>query len=103
MHNQSLLEQYVILDGEYKALESKREALREEILFDLKKNKKESVKMSFGVFTVVKKKLWKYTPAIKKIEDRLKIAKAKEQEKGLAEVSSTIEFITFKAKEVLPE
>lgn len=93
-----LLVEYVKLDQEFKLLEDKKQELRERIVADFKKNKLEKVESEFGNFTICEKETWKYTDAVKKIEDRLKIARIKEQDKGIA-TASTSEYLLFKGNE----
>lgn len=79
-----LLKAYADIDLEFKLLEEKKAEAREKILVELKKNELEKVETDFGRFTVAHKTTWKYTDAVAKIADKLKIAKAKEEQKGLA-------------------
>lgn len=91
-----LLKEYVSVVSEYRALDLKREVLRKSIveLFD-----KESIEKvedaDLGTFTLARRMTWTYTDAIKKIEEKVKIAKTKEQQKGLAKASET-QYLLYK-------
>lgn len=94
-----LLSKYVKLEEKFKSLEEEKKLLREEIVEDFKKNKLEKVESDWGSFTICEKKSWKYSDKIKSLEDKVKIAKDKEQKKGIAEMS-TSEYLLFKSKEI---
>ncbi len=85
----TLLAQYAEIETEYKALDFARSALRDLIVEEMQKSKLDKVESDFGLFTVARKQSWSYSPAVTKIEDRLKLAKVKEQQKGLAEAKET--------------
>ena len=85
-----LLSEYVKLESEFKALEMMKTGLRGKILEAFEKNDLDKVEdPTLGSFTVGKKKSWTYSPAVKTLEERLKIAKNKEQEKGIAEATES--------------
>lgn len=94
MQNKLLVE-YAVLDKHFKELEIERELLREAIIEDLKKNHLDKIESSYGNFTIGRKKNWIYTIKVKALEDKVKIAKDKEQKKGLAEATIT-EYLVFK-------
>ncbi len=95
MNNKALIE-YAALEAEYRALEAKREAMRENIVNMFLKAKIDKMEVdNVGSFTVGRRTSWTYTDAVKKIEERLKIARTKEQQKGLAKSSET-EYLLFK-------
>ena len=95
--NKELYKKYVDLRFQLRDLEEKEKSLKEEILADLQNNKVDKVETDFGAFTVCKKLSWSYSPAIKSKEEGLKIAKLKEQERGIAESSET-NYLMFKEK-----
>lgn len=81
----SQLSQYYEIQNKIKSLGDIKESLRSSIVKNFKENSLEKVESTFGTFTICKKKTYKFTEAVKKIEERLKIAKIKEQQKGIAE------------------
>lgn len=95
-----LLAQYHLIEQEYKAIEGKRQALREKIVETLKKEGLEKIESDYGSFTVARRSTWVYSKTVKNIEEKLKIAKTKEQQKGIAKSSET-EYLLY--KEVKPE
>lgn len=97
--NQQLLSEYVDIERRAKALEMEKQTLRGLILQDLKEHGMEKVESEvFGTFTVCKKTSWKYSDAITKKEEALKIAKFKEQEKEIAEPIIS-EYLLFKGND----
>ena len=94
--NKHLLSQYASLDAQFKELELKKAHLRGLILKDLMDNNLDKVQSeNLGTFTVCEKKIWQYTPAITTLEEKLKIARIKEQDRGTAK-SITSEYLLFK-------
>jgi predicted nucleic acid-binding Zn-ribbon protein len=92
-----LYKQYVDLEKEFKALEEKKQALRDQIVSAMRAEKIEKDATEFGTFTIAKKTSWTYSEAVKKLEDKVKIAKVREQEKGVAK-SEVIEYLRFSEK-----
>lgn len=92
---QNKLQQYIKLEIEYKELEARKQALRLEILNEMNKEKMQKVDTDFGSFTVCTKKSWKYTPAVSALEEKLKIARIKEQDRGVAKAVES-EYLLFK-------
>jgi len=90
-----LLKQYAALETEFRILEEKKAVLRMSILEDLKKNQRDKVESEYGKFTVAHKITWTYTPAVTQLDERLKIARFKEQEKGLAKATQS-DYLLFK-------
>lgn len=95
---QETLSRYYDLEITFRRLEIEKQLLRDKIVTDLKKNKLDKVESDFGSFTVCEKKNWKYSGKVKSMEDKVKIAKDKEQKKGIAKVSIT-EYLLFKERE----
>ena len=83
--DQKKFAEYVALEAQLAQLEDKKQAMRLDILEDLKKSGLEKVESElFGTFTVAHKATWKYSDAVLKKQEALKIAQHKEQEKGIA-------------------
>jgi len=99
--NQKLLAEYVKLEAEFKVIEEKKKVLRESILNNLKDNNLEKIESEvFGSFTVAHKTSWKYSPAVAKLEEKVKIAKNKEQEKGTAKATEST-YLLYKDATIL--
>ena len=92
---QDILKKYAKLNASLKALEEERDILREEIVSDFKKRKVEKEETAYGNFTIGHRINWIYSEVIKKLESKVKIAKDKEQKKGIAEQSIT-DYLLFK-------
>ncbi len=96
MPNKILIE-YVALEGEFKALEAKRSSLREKIVESLKKENIEKLEdPTLGSFTVAHKVTYSYSDAVSKLAEKIKIAKAKEEMKGVAKVKSDTSYLLYK-------
>lgn len=96
--DKTLLKQYVSLDHKFKELEEQKSLLREQIIADFRKNKIEKVDSDYGSFTICQKKNWKYSDKIVLLENKVKIAKNREQEKGIAVISLT-DYLMYKTNE----
>lgn len=90
-----LYKKYATLQDKIKELESERDEMKEEILKDMKKNKTVKEQKEYGTFTVCNKSSWTYSDKIKSQEEKIKIAKFKEQEQGIAEEKVT-NYLLFK-------
>lgn len=95
-----LLMEYALLESQYRALEQKRDALRENIVKMFHKEGVDKLEdPTLGMFTIGRRTSWTYTKAVQKIEEKLKIAKKTEQQKGLAKASDT-EYLLYKEPKV---
>lgn len=81
--------EYIELEAQLAILEDKKKTLRENILADLTAQGKDKDETEYGVFSVCYKINWVYTAAVKKMEEKVKLAKVVEQEKGKAKASET--------------
>lgn len=94
--NNKILSEYAKLEAEYRAFEAKREAMRAEIVALFREKKIDKIEdPDLGLFTIGRRTSWEYTEGVKKIEERLKIAKTKEQQKGLAKAKES-EYLLYK-------
>lgn len=78
-----------------KDLETKADFLKKAIMHDLEERGVKNEKKDFGSFSLVSKKSWKYTPAVEKLNEDLKILQLEEQEKGIAK-ESVSHYLMFK-------
>src|SRR3990167_1839552 len=92
--DQALLAEYKQLEADYKALEAKRVAMRTQIVEMLKVEGVKKAETDYGVFTVGTREVWAYTEKVKTLEEKVKIAKQKEQQKGLAK-STVTEYLVY--------
>jgi len=75
---------YAEIETVYNALAEKKEALREKIVSQMKKNKQEKMETAYGIFTVAKRTNYEYTQKIAKLLMNVKLAKVKEEQQGKA-------------------
>lgn len=100
--NEQLIKQYAELDARMRALDVEKEIIRKQILDELKTRGLDKFSdPTYGSFTITHRSSWTYSDAITKKEEALKIAKFKEQEKGIAEkvVSEGLLYKPVKADE----
>ena len=88
------LKKYAELQARIKGMELMRDQLKEEIIEELHKDKLEKVESEYGKFTISARRSYTYTESVKKLEEKVKLAKIKEEEKGLATPKVT-EYLTF--------
>ena len=93
------LQEYANLVNKIKALEESRDLLKQSIIDDFTKNKIEKLETSFGNFSIGCRKTYTFTESIKKMEDKLKIAKNKEIEKEIARATES-KYVIFREIEV---
>lgn len=91
----ALYKKYATLKDKIKALQLEEDELKEEIVKDMKKNKTIKEQKEYGTFTICNKSSWTYSDGLKAKEEKLKIAKFKEQEQGIAEEKVT-NYLLFK-------
>ena len=97
--NDALFEKYSNLDFEIKQLEEQKTMLRSEILDELKQNDVVKQETKYGVFTTASRKSYEYTETVKKLEEKVKLQKVKEEQKGSAKLKLT-EYLVFNAPKV---
>ena len=93
--------EYIELEAQLAILEEKKKTLRENILADLTAQGKDKDETEYGVFSVCHKTNWVYTATVKKMEEKVKLEKIKEQEKGKAKASQT-SYLMFKKQDETP-
>ena len=85
---------------EKKQLEVKEKALKDALLQEIKNEGKEKETLDgVGTFTIARRTSYKYTEAVDKLNETLKLKKVEEEEKGIAEAQIT-EYILFKEVKV---
>ena len=87
--DKSLFKQYAALDLQLKQLEEQKKTLRETIIKQFGDAGIKKVGFDFGKFTIAYRTSYAYSEAVKKIETRLKLAKVREEEKGIAQKTET--------------
>ncbi len=89
---------YADLRRELEIIQEIEESLRATILADLKTRGVEKEQRDASTFAVVKRSSWEYTERVDKLEDKVKIAKVREQERGEATetISESLRYTTKK-------
>jgi len=96
--NMKRLKAYISVTNEIKTLEQTKDALKMDILLDFKKDGIEKIETDDGFITRVGTRRWKYSLKVIALEERVKIAKVREEEKGVATatVSESIRYTQVK-------
>jgi hypothetical protein len=90
----TLFEKYWELDGQIKKFEEEKELLRDMIVVEMRDADTKKQSTDFGIFTRAAKTNWKYTDKVTQLEEKVKVAKVKEQQSGKAQASLT-EYLKF--------
>jgi len=94
--NKKVMAEFVKITSELKALEEKREALRESIVQEMDSEKLTKVESDYGVFSIAQRVSYEYTDAVAKLKEKVKLAEIKEQKTGKAKERVTA-YLYFKA------
>ena len=94
--NKSLFVQYAELDSSIKALEEEKNALKPQVIEEIKKSGAEKIESDFGNFTIVSKNTYSYSSKVNEAETKLKTLKKKEEADGTAKAKVT-EFLYFRS------
>jgi hypothetical protein len=78
-----------------KEIDAQVTALKAEMLAYLQERGATKVTTEYGSFTVATRTSYTYTEAVKKLEEKTKLAKVKEEQKGLAQARET-HYIVYK-------
>ena len=87
--NKALFKKYATIQQKISLLEEAKQELRSDILLEMQKSKVEKAETDYGIFTHAVRRTWMYTDEVKKLEEKVKIAKVKEEQKGLAKEKKT--------------
>ncbi len=92
----SILDKYLALEAEFKAIEMERTAMRAAIVQEFQKEGIEKFEdPRLGSFTVAHRTTYEFSKAVKALEEKVKIAKTKEQQKGTAKVKSETSYLVY--------
>ena len=69
--------------------------MKADILLAMEKEGEEKVESAYGSFTVGHREMWTYTEKVKELEEKVKLAKVKEEEQGKAKAKVT-DYLLFK-------
>lgn len=90
------LQMYAELRAEIKGLETRESDLKMEIVKEMEAESLDKVESDYGNFTIGRRKTWSYSDKVAQIEEKLRIQRFTEQEKGIAKSSET-PYLIFKA------
>lgn len=97
--DQTLQAQYVAVETSLKELELQKEMLRTKILHQMMDSKVDKIESEvFGTFSIARRSSWTYSDKVNDMDDKLKIAKIREQTKGTAieKVSESLRYTPTK-------
>lgn len=84
-----MYKEYAKLDAQIKELEEKKKQMRLDIVAHLEEEGIDKEETKFGIFTKVPKTMYKYSEKVEAMIEKVKLAKIREEEKGLAQASTT--------------
>jgi hypothetical protein len=91
-----LLVKCIEIESQLKLLEEAKKEVREKIIAQFKKEKIDKLSDPIlGSFTLSSKKTYEYSKKVKSIAEELKIAKIKEEQRGIATVKSETEYLVY--------
>jgi len=91
------LRDYAKLTAQLNVLKAKQEVLKLSIISEMEKGGITSEDTKYGKFTYSTRRSYTYSEAVKKLMERVKVAKVKEEAKGIAKVKET-NYLTFTNK-----
>ena len=92
--NKTTYEQYADIKRKMKALEEEEAILKSLLLKDLEANNADKIAFEFGKFTRSTRTSYKYSDKVLTLQEKVKLAQLREEEKGIAkEVKS--HYLTF--------
>lgn len=80
----NVYEEYAAIDAEIKALESKKEQMRPEIIKGMLEDGIDKLETALGKFTITPLKKWVYPESVLDLGEKFKAAQAKAQSTGEA-------------------
>lgn len=99
---QKHVEELANLTAQSKELATKMDAVKALLLDEMKSNKLTSYKSDVGTLSYVTRKSYKYSDAVKAMEQEVKLKKVVEEETGKAQVSVT-EYVQIKLPTTTPK
>lgn len=84
-----LLKDYAEIKRQKASLEEQESILKIAVIAELEKYGKTKEDTVFGKFSIATRKNYKYSEKIELLEERVELAKIKEREKGVAEITET--------------
>lgn len=94
-----LLKDYASLKRQMAALEEQEKVLKVAVMAELEKNKLDKAETEFGRFSLATRKNYSYSGKVEEMEEKVKLAKLKEVEKGVARVNET-HYLLFKEPKI---
>ena len=82
------------IQAQRKVLEAQEQEIKVAILTEMQDTDVTTVTNKYGKFTVSARKSYTYSEAVDKLAEKLKIAKYKEEQKGIAKAKETI-YLTY--------
>jgi hypothetical protein len=92
--DKAIYKRYAEIKGQMKKLEEEESFIKQVLLQDLEANDADKIAFDFGKFTRSTRVSYKYSDKVLTLQEKVKLAQLKEQEKGIAkEVKS--HYLTF--------
>lgn len=94
---ENIYKKYAEITASIKALEEEKKLVNDQILQDLSTQEVNQCKSEVGTFSLVERKTWKYSDAVKTKEQEVKELKKEEESIGIANSSSSFS-LRFQSK-----
>ena len=88
---------YAELEQQKKDIEEKQKKIKEEIVSEMIEQQADTIKADFGTFSLTKRKTWKYSDTVEKLNEQVKTQKKLEEENGTATFEEN-QSLMFRAK-----
>ena len=80
----NLVKQYADIKNTIKELTGQAKEIEMSILSGMQQQEMKSFKSQHGVFSLISRKIWRYTEAVEELELQVKVKRAEEEESGAA-------------------
>lgn len=97
--NTDIFKQYAETRKEVERLKEVEESLRVLVLQEMQERKVIKQESEYGKFTIGSRKSWEYSPKVEALEEKVKLAKYKEQEKNIAKCKES-HYLVFKTNDI---
>lgn len=93
-----LFQRYATLKKTIKSFTDELDIINSELVKEMEANDLKKTEFAFGKFTIATKKSYKYSQKVADLEEKVKLEKVKEVERGTAKSSET-HYLLFKTNE----
>ena len=89
-------QEYAEVKAQIKELTDKESVLKQEIIEDMESKGLSKDETEFGTFSIASKKTYTYSDKVNDLAEKVKIAKHKEEQKGIATIKTDTRYMIYK-------